>query len=126
MSNEKYSAGSKIFADVHGKDSAKNIMNTLETWSPQLAQYSVEWIFADIYADNTLDTKTRELLNLAALTVSGNCLPQIKNHTKAAFKAGATIKEVKACVLQMLIICGFPGVVNAMQVIQEVEDEISS
>lgn len=124
MNQERFELGVQLFNAVHGDGSAQDTIKALERVSPELAKFSVEWIFADLYRDKTLDYKTRELLNLAALTVSGD-EPQIKNHIHAAINVGCTQVEIRSALLQMLIIAGFPKVVNAMLILDQVLTEKS-
>lgn len=119
MKNQRYISGAKLFDAVHGNGSAQETVKKLQDVSPELAKYSIEWIFADLYSDDTLNFKTRELVNLAALVAIG-AEPQIRNHVYAALNVGCSEKEIKAVMLQMLIIVGFPKVVNAIFICDEV------
>ena len=54
--------------------------NALATNSPDLARYLVEFPFGDIYTRPSLDSKTREMLTAAALTVLGYAQGELKDH----------------------------------------------
>ena len=122
MSDKRFELGCQLFNEVHGDGSAQQTIAALKEVSPELAKYSVEWIFADLYSDKTLNFKTRELLNLAALVATG-AEPQIQNHIHAALNVGCSPEEIKATFLQMLIIVGFPKVVNAILLLNSVLNE---
>lgn len=107
-----------LFEKVHGDGAASRLEAHFGEFSPDLTRFSFDWIFGEIYADNTLDLKTRELMNIAALVARGN-EPQLHNHIRAAFNVGCTIDEIKAAIMQMIIIVGFPHVVNAMSILKE-------
>jgi 4-carboxymuconolactone decarboxylase len=120
MSGDKnYDQAVRLFEQVHGQGKVQEMVGGLGKISPELARFSVEWIFGEIYADTTLDLKIRELLNLASLVAIG-AEPQIKNHIRGALNVGCTEKEIKAAILQMIIIVGFPKVVNAMCICEEI------
>lgn len=124
MSTDKYQKAMQRFSQVHGgAATAEEGIKELAKVSPRLAQFCVEWIFGDIYSSSVLDLKTRELLTLAACVASGDALPQVKNHVRGALNVGCSQEEIRETILQMLIIKGFPSVVNAMLAAQEVFSE---
>ena len=125
MNSEKYAEASALFDKVHGEGSAQQTISFLRDISPDLADFSINWIFGDIYSDDTLSLKTRELMNIASLVAIG-AEPQLKNHIYAAINVGCSYEEVKAAILQMLIIVGFPKVVNAMMVFDAVIKSIDT
>lgn len=108
---------------VHGKGASTGIAETFAPISSRLADYCMSWIFGDLYNDSVLSIKQRELLNIAGLVVSGDLEPQLQNHISAAKRNGATQEEIKETILQMIIIIGFPKVVNAMLVADQIFKE---
>ena len=70
--------------------------------------------------ESVLDIKTRELCTIAALTVQGFSLPQLKIHIEAALRCGATQAEIVEVITQMLAYGGFPAATNAIMVAKEV------
>lgn len=94
--------------------------------SPEFARVNVEFPFGELYTRDVLDQKTRELCTVAALTVEGHCLPELRSHVKGALNCGASRDEVVEVVLQMIAYCGFPAATNALFIVKEVFDEIDS
>lgn len=92
--------------------------------SPKFAKVNVEFAFGDLYADETLDQKTRELATIAALTVQGFAIPQLKVHVDAALRCGATKPEIVDIITQMLAYCGFPAATNALLAAKEIFDAV--
>lgn len=80
--------------------------------------------FADIYRDQTLDLKTKEIIVLTTLITQKDSKPQLKTHLKAAIKVGVTPKEIYALILHLVIYIGFPGTINALLTAKETFDEI--
>ena len=111
-----------LFNKVHGNDSDKKLKELFSDICPELATYSIGLIFGNIYANEILSLRERELLNIAALVVEGSQAQQ-RNHILAAYRVGCKPKEIIAAILQMLIITGFPKVVNAILLTKEVFDE---
>jgi 4-carboxymuconolactone decarboxylase len=96
------------------------VIESLEDICPDLARFTIEYPFGDIYSRNGLDLKSREIATVAALTALGNCQPQLKVHINAALNVGCTEEEIKEVVLQMSVYAGFPAALNGMFVLKEV------
>ena len=123
MRSKKFTKGMVLFEKIHGGLSAEETIKTLDSISPTLSRLSVELIFGDLYSNDCLSLKTREMLNIAGLVVAGNAIPQLENHIRAAIKLGCTQEEIVEIMLQMIIIVGFPAVVNAMCAAKKIFDE---
>src|SRR3954470_18220727 len=83
--------------------------------APEVAWVNVTFPFGELYARDVLDAKTRELCTVAALTVQGFALPQLKLHVEAALRCGASRDEVVEVITQMIAYGGFPAAPNALR-----------
>ena len=109
------------------KEMRKHFGNVADSWiesireiSPEFAKVNVEFPFGELYTRSVLDDKTRELCTIAALTVQGFSLAELKVHTVGALNCGASRDEILEVVTQMLAYCGFPAATNALQAVNEV------
>jgi 4-carboxymuconolactone decarboxylase len=59
------------------------------------------------WGDETLDRKTRSLMNLVTLTAL-NRAREIKLHVTGALYNGVTVQEIKAALLHATAYCGIP------------------
>ena len=91
-----------------------------------IAKVNVEFPFGELYRRDVLDDKTRELCTVAALTVQGFALPELKVHVKGALNTGSSRAEILEIITQMIAYCGFPAATNALLATKEVFDEIDS
>jgi 4-carboxymuconolactone decarboxylase len=91
--------------------------------SPEFAWVNVEFPYGELYPRAELDATTRELCTVAALTVMGFALPQLKVHIGAALRCGATEAQIKEVITQMIAYCGFPAATNALMVARTVFNE---
>jgi 4-carboxymuconolactone decarboxylase len=89
------------------------------TTQPELMQILRNLTYGDIYAIGNLDDKTRELVSLVVLTTN-QTLPQIKAHTHAALNVGVSPIEMREALYQAAAFIGFPKVINALEVVDEV------
>lgn len=102
---------------------ADSYIQTIKEVSPEFAWVNVEFPFGELYARDVVDDKTRELCTVAALTVMGYALPQLKLHIDAALRCGASRGEVTEIITQMIAYCGFPAATNALMTARKVFTE---
>ncbi len=87
---------------------------------PDLGRFVAEWAYADVWAREGLDLKTRQLVTLACLTTLGGSELQIQSHTTSALSFGLEPSEIVEAILQCLPYVGFPRVLNATSAIRAV------
>ncbi len=119
MIKSRYEAGLEKLTEIDG-EAGQNVIDSLQDICPDLARFTIEYPFGDIYSRKGLDLKSREIATVAALTAMGNCQPQLKVHINAALNIGCTVEEVKEVVLQMSVYAGFPSALNGMFVVKQV------
>ena len=119
MSQTRYQAGLEKLTEIDG-EAGHQVIESLKDVCPDLAKYTIEFPFGDIYSRPGLDLRSREIATVAALTAMGHCAPQLKVHINAALNVGCTPEEVKETVLQMAVYAGFPAALNGMFVVKEV------
>ena len=90
--------------------------------APDLEKIVVEFAFGDIYARPGIDNKQKVLTTISALVAQG--LPQIGMHVKTGIAVGLKPEEIVGCIMHLIPYCGFPKVLNALKVAQEVFAEL--
>ncbi|MBY7780974.1 carboxymuconolactone decarboxylase family protein [Vibrio fluvialis] len=119
MTHSRFTAGLAKLNEIDG-DAGQKVMESLQDICPDLARFTVEYPFGDIYSREGLDLKSREIATVAALTALGNCTSQLKVHLNAALNVGCTEDELKEVILQMSVYAGFPAALNGMFAFKEV------
>ncbi|MBY7855684.1 carboxymuconolactone decarboxylase family protein [Vibrio fluvialis] len=119
MTHSRFTTGLAKLNEIDG-DAGQKVMESLQDICPDLARFTVEYPFGDIYSREGLDLKSREIATVAALTALGNCTPQLKVHLNAALNVGCTEDELKEVILQMSVYAGFPAALNGMFAFKEV------
>jgi 4-carboxymuconolactone decarboxylase len=99
---------------------ADSYIQKIKALAPEFAWVNVTFPFGELYARDVLDLKTRELCTVAALTVQGFSLPELKLHIDAALRTGASREEVIEVITQMIAYAGFPAATNALMTAQAV------
>ena len=124
MKSLKYQKGVELFNKIHGGLSAEKIASDLQEVSPEIVTLIIEWIYGDLYADQAIDLRTREISNISALVATGS-LPQLRNHIYAALKQGLSFEEIKHIILNVAIVAGFPRAIDAMMVLKEIRESLN-
>lgn len=115
---DKYQRGLARMREVDPQQIDK-IVGALKDIAPDFARYVVEFAFGEIYARPGLDLKTRQMLNVAALTALGTAAPQLKVHILGALNVGCTREEIVEAIMQMALYAGFPATLNGLAVAKE-------
>ncbi|GGI80282.1 4-carboxymuconolactone decarboxylase [Shewanella hanedai] len=122
MENSRFVTGLEQLSKIDG-EAGHNVIQSLQDICPDLAKFTIEYPFGDIYSRPALDLKSREIATIAALTALGHCKPQLKVHLNAALNVGCTEDEIKEVLLQMSVYAGFPAALNGMFAFKEVLQE---
>lgn len=122
MEKTKFETGLEQLTKIDG-EAGQNVIDSLQDICPDLARYTIEYPFGDIYTRPALDLKSREIATVAALTALGHCQPQLKVHLNAALNVGCTEDEIKEIILQMSVYAGFPAALNGMFAFKDVLTE---
>jgi len=120
----------------HGRDGAKlkqtqgdrgeRTLERIESISPDLARYAIEFVFGDMHSRPGLDLKSREIATVAALTAMGSTSSKLRAHIHSALNVGCSELDVIEIMIEMAAHAGFPAALNGIQAAKEVFTERSS
>ncbi len=110
---EIHERGVKRLIDVDA-EAGERVIDSLQSISPDLANYVIDFGFGHIYSRKGLTLQQRELATIAALTALANAEPQLKVHLYAALNVGLSRTEITETIIQMAVYAGFPAALNAM------------
>ncbi|MCH5463659.1 carboxymuconolactone decarboxylase family protein [Levilactobacillus tujiorum] len=99
---------------------ADTVMTSLKDIAPDISQYILEFAFGDIYARPGLTLQQRELVTITALLVKGDTSNQLTVHLNGCLNVGLTPKEIIETCIHCIPYIGFPRVLNAITVAQQV------
>lgn len=122
MADERFERGLKKLEEIDG-EAGKKVIQNLQDVAPDLARYTIEFPFGDVYSRPGLDLRAREIATIAALTAMGNASPQLKVHINAGLNVGLKPEEITEIITQMAVYAGFPAALNGMFVAKEVFKE---
>ena len=119
MESDRYARGWEKLKEIDGH-AGERVIEALREIAPDLARYTIEFPFGDVYSRGVLSLKEREIATVAALTALGNAHPQLKVHIHGALNVGCTRREIVEVIIQMAIYAGFPAALNGMFAAKEV------
>ncbi|MBN2224400.1 MAG: carboxymuconolactone decarboxylase family protein [Deltaproteobacteria bacterium] len=122
MSDDRYERGLKKLAEIDG-EAGERVIESLKDVAPDLARYTIEFAFGEVFSRPGLDLRSREIATVAALTALGTAAPQLKVHINAALNVGCTRQEIIEIIIQMAVYAGFPAALNGAFAAKEVFDE---
>lgn len=116
--NSRYEQGWEAIRRIYG-DVGEEVLESVRSVSPDLARYTIEFPFGDVYSRSGLDLKSREIATIAALVTLGNSPRELKAHIRGALNVGCTREEVVEVIIQMAVYAGFPAAINGIEVAKE-------
>lgn len=119
MESDRYKRGIEKLNEIDSH-AAEMLVESLKNIAPDLARYTIEFPFGDIYTRGILTLKEREIATIAALAALGNAQPQLKTHIHGALNNGCTRQEIVEIMIQMAVYAGFPSAMNGIFVAKEV------
>lgn len=119
MESERYQRGWEKLKEIDGQ-AGERVIEALKDIAPDLARYTIEFPFGDVYSRGALSLKEREVATVAALAALGNAQPQLKVHLHGALNVGCSREEIIEIMIQMAVYAGFPAALNGMFAAKEV------
>ncbi|QZE13177.1 carboxymuconolactone decarboxylase family protein [Halosquirtibacter laminarini] len=116
---ERFNTGWSNIKKIDGKAGIQ-VIESLKEISPDLAKYTIEYPFGDIYNRKTLHLRAKEMSVVAALAAMGTAQPQLKVHIHTALNIGITKEEIAEIMLIISVYAGFPAALNGTFALKEV------
>ncbi|WP_406297127.1 carboxymuconolactone decarboxylase family protein [Embleya sp. NBC_00888] len=118
-SDTRYERGLAVLRQVAGTDRPA-VLDSLADIAPDLARYTVEFGYGDIYSRPGLTLRQRQLANIAALAALGRAEPQLRFHLAGALNVGCTRREIVETLIHVCLYAGFPAALNGLGAAREV------
>lgn len=89
---------------------------------PEMMDILQKFIFGEVFQTGELDLRQREMITCVTLATM-QTLPQLKAHSEAALNVGVTPEELREVMYLTAPFIGFPKMLNAVGVVNEVFKE---
>lgn len=90
--------------------------------APDFARYNDDILFGEVWADDTLNLKTRSIATVSALMSMG-AFEQLPFHMAKAKENGVSEKEMAALITQLAFYTGWPKGWSAFNILKKVYGE---
>lgn len=114
-----FQKGLPIRREVLGADYVDASLKNADDFMMAFQRATTSWAWGWAWGDETLDRKTRSLLNLVMLTALGKPA-ELKLHVRGALTNGVTVEEIRAALLHATAYCGIPAGLEAFKAAHEV------
>lgn len=112
--NERYLRGIDIAQQLGDGKIEQFLSSRVAEVAPDFARMAIEFAFGDLYARDTLDLRTREIVALAGLAALGGSSAQLRLHVEASLDLGLSKGEVIEILMQTAVYAGFPAALTAL------------
>lgn len=110
----RYQRGLEVLDDLMANPEV--YMEKLQSTSPELARWSVEFAFGEIFVREGLNPKARQISIISMLAAAGNRSELLSLHIEAGLKSGLSRTEITEALMQLAVYAGFPSALNALGV----------
>jgi 4-carboxymuconolactone decarboxylase len=114
--------GERIRREVLGDEHVDNSTRGASAFTKPVQDLVTEYCWGVAWGDDTLDRKTRSLLNIVMM-VALNRRHELELHTKGALRNGVTPEEIQAALVQATVYCGVPAGMEGFRAAASVVDE---
>jgi 4-carboxymuconolactone decarboxylase len=114
----RYQRGLRALDDLTGN--AAKYVQALSSTSPELARWSVEFVYGETLVREGFEAKVRQLAIVSMLATAGNRSEQLRFHIEGGLRAGLSQTEITEALMQLAVYAGFPNALNAFAVANSV------
>ena len=125
MNNDDYETGLRIRSKVLGQEYVDNAIQNADDFNRDFQKLVTQYCWGSVWGDETLDRKTRSMLNIAMLAALGRN-HEFELHFRGALRNGCTREELKAVLHQVAVYCGIPAGVEGFRIARKVLSEIDA
>ncbi|EOH72300.1 carboxymuconolactone decarboxylase family protein [Enterococcus malodoratus] len=119
MSKKRFEQGSKNLQMIDG-EAGERVIQALQDIAPDVGRYILEFAFGDIYENDVLSFREREIVTITSLLTQGDTKSQLIVHINGSLNVGLTEREIIEVFTHCIPYVGFPKVLNAITIAKEV------
>ena len=123
MDKALFDKGLATRRDVLGKEYVDNALANASEFAHEFQEHLTEYCWGAVWGDETLDRKTRSMLNVVMLAAL-NRMHEWELHFRGAMVNGASRDEPKAIINQIACYCGGPVAVECHRFAKRVFAEL--
>ncbi|MBS7699991.1 MULTISPECIES: carboxymuconolactone decarboxylase family protein [unclassified Chelatococcus] len=125
MDQKTFDTGLEIRKAVLGAEFVEKSFASADDFNRPMQELTTEYCWGAVWGRDTLDRRTRSLLNLAMISAL-NRPHELKMHVKGALRNGVSKEEIREVFLQVAIYCGIPAGVDSFRIAREAFAELDA
>mgnify|MGYP000710577614 FL=1 len=122
MDKERFEKGLAKRKSTLGAEYVEQNLAAADAFNRPFQEAMTEWCWGFGWGDETLDAKTRSLMNLSMIGALGK-MQEWELHCRGAIRNGCTMEEIRAAVHAVAIYCGVPQSLECFRVARRVLEE---
>lgn len=122
MDEKLFEKGMEKRKKVLGKDYTENVMANTDDLNDTFQKAMTEWCWGFGWGDETINMKTRSMMNLTMIAALGK-MHEWELHCNGALKNGVSKEEIRSILHVIAIYCGVPQAMECFRVAKKVFDE---
>ena len=122
MDEKLFEKGMEKRKKVLGKDYTENVMANTDDLNDTFQKAMTEWRWGFGWGDETINMKTRSMMNLTMIAALGK-MHEWELHCHGALKNGVSKEEIRSILHVIGIYCGVPQAMECFRVAKKVFDE---
>ena len=123
MDKALFDKGLATRRDVLGKEYVDKALANASEFAQEFQEHLTEYCWGAVWGDETLDRKTRSMLNVVMLAAL-NRMHEWELHFRGAMVNGVSRDELKAILNQIACYCGVPVAVECHRIAKRVFAEL--
>ena len=118
----KFELGLEKRKETLGAKYVEENLTLADAFTKPFQEAMTEWCWGFGWGDETIDKKTRSMMNLAMIGALGK-MHEWEIHCDGAIKNGVSLEEIRAIIHVVAIYCGVPQSLECFRVARKVLEE---
>ncbi len=114
MDKDRFELGLRKRKATLGAEYVEKNLEAADNFSRPFQEAMTEWCWGFGWGDDTIDAKTRSMMNLSMLAALGK-MHEWEVHCKGALTNGVSVEEIRAIIHVVGIYCGVPQAVECFR-----------
>ena len=106
-----------------GEEYVTNNLAKADAFNLPFQEAMTEWCWGFGWGDDTIDMKTRSLMNLTMIAALGK-MHEWELHLRGAITNGVSVEEIRSTIHAIAIYCGVPQGVECFRIARNVLEEL--
>ena len=123
MDNDLFEKGLARRKEVLGAEYVEKNLAEADEFTKDFQEAMTAWCWGFGWSDETIDPKTRSMMNLSMIGALGK-MHEWELHCKGALKNGVTKQEIKSIIHVIGIYCGVPQALECFRAASNVFDNL--